>query len=376
MATETVRGRLVLDDAVVAGEIRVEDGLIDAFEADEGAASGPLIAPGFVDVHVHGWGGHSAMGDSAALDGMARALLRQGVTSFLPTAWTEPMQTLVEFADRVRSWVPASPADGASPLGFNLEGPFLSEAKKGAHDPANLLAPADVDPADVEPLLDGLRLITIAPEVPGALDLIRRVTARGARVSLGHSAATLAEARAGYAAGATTTTHLFNAMSGVDHHHPGLAVAALGNDGAYVELIADGNHVDPSLLPLITRTKPADRLMLVSDALSLAGTGLSRARVGGMDVEIVNGRVTLAGTSTLAGCVIALDSAVRNITRSGIPLPAAIAAAAANPAAMLGQDDRGRIAVGLRADLVELDDGLRVRRVMRAGEWFDGAGTS
>jgi N-acetylglucosamine-6-phosphate deacetylase len=376
MATETVRGRLVLDDAVVAGEIRVEDGLIDAFEADEGAASGPLIAPGFVDVHVHGWGGHSAMGDSAALDGMARALLRQGVTSFLPTAWTEPMQTLVEFADRVRSWVPASPADGASPLGFNLEGPFLSEAKKGAHDPANLLAPADADPADVEPLLDGLRLITIAPEVPGALDLIRRVTARGARVSLGHSAATLAEARAGYAAGATTTTHLFNAMSGVDHHHPGLAVAALGNDGAYVELIADGNHVDPSLLPLITRTKPADRLMLVSDALSLAGTGLSRARVGGMDVEIVNGRVTLAGTSTLAGCVIALDSAVRNITRSGIPLPAAIAAAAANPAAMLGQDDRGRIAVGLRADLVELDDGLRVRRVMRAGEWFDGAGTS
>ena len=165
-------------------------------------------------------------------------------------------------------------------------------------------------------------------------------------------------------------------MSGVDHHHPGLAVAALGNDDVYVELIADGNHVDPSLLPIITRTKPADRLMLVSDALSLAGTGLTRARVGGLEVEIVGGRVTLAGTSTLAGCVIALDSAVRNLARSGIPLPAAVAAASANPAAMLGQTDRGRIAVGLRADLVELDDGLRVRRVMRGGEWFDGAGTS
>ncbi|HEX5012683.1 MAG TPA: N-acetylglucosamine-6-phosphate deacetylase [Candidatus Limnocylindrales bacterium] len=376
MTAEAIRGRLVLDDAIVPGEIRVDDGVISAVEPDGRGSAGPLLAPGFIDVHVHGWGGHSAMGDAAALDGMARALLRQGVTSFLPTAWTEPIPELAEFAERLRTWIPAAPRDGSSPLGFNLEGPFLSEAKKGAHDPAKLRAPADVADSDLEPLLDGLRLITIAPEVPGALDLIARLTARGVRVSLGHSAATLAEANAGYAAGATTTTHLFNAMSGVDHHHPGLAVAALSNDDAYVELIADGNHVDPSLLPIITRSKPPSRLMLVSDALSLAGTGLSRATLGGLEVEIVGGRVTLAGTSTLAGCVIALDTAVRNVTSSGIPLPAAIAAAATNPAAMLGQADRGRIAVGLRADLVELDDGLRVRRVMRAGEWFEGAGTS
>jgi N-acetylglucosamine-6-phosphate deacetylase len=372
MSATPVRGRLVLDDHVVAGEITVEDGIITAVDTDERAGFGPLVAPGFVDVHVHGWGGHSAMGDDAALDGMARALLRRGVTTFLPTAWTEPMETLVAFADRVRGWLPAAPPDGAGPLGFNLEGPFLSEAKKGAHDPTHLRNPADVGPDQIEPLLDGLRLITIAPELPGALELIRKVTARGARVSLGHSAATLAEARAGYAAGASTTTHLFNAMSGVDHHHPGLAVAALGTDDVYVELIADGNHVDPSLLPIITRTKPVDRLMLVSDALSIAGTPAGRARVGGMEVEIVGGRVTLAGTSTLAGCVIALDSAVRNLAVSGIPLPAAIAAAAANPAAMLGLTDRGRLAKGLRADLVELDDGYRVRRVMRGGEWFAG----
>jgi N-acetylglucosamine-6-phosphate deacetylase len=313
------------------------------------------------------------MGDSAALDGMARALLRRGVTTFLPTAWTVPMETLVAFADRVRGWLPAAPVDGAGPLGFNLEGPFLSEAKKGAHDPIHLVNPADLGPDQIEPLLEGLRLITIAPELPGALDLIRQVTARGTRVSLGHSAATLAEARAGYTAGASTTTHLFNAMSGVDHHHPGLAVAALGNDDVYVELIADGNHVDPSLLPIILRTKPVDRLMLVSDALSIAGTGAGRARVGGMEVEIVGGRVTLAGTSTLAGCVIALDSAVRNLAVSRIPLPAVVAAAAANPAAMLGLTDRGRLAPGLRADLVELDDGYRVRRVMRGGEWFEGS---
>ena len=376
MTAETVRGRLVLDDAIVPGEIQVEDGVITAVEPDERAGVGPLVAPGFVDVHVHGWGGHSAMGDLTALDGMSRALLRQGVTSFLPTAWTEPLPTLAEFADRVRQWLPASPANGSSPLGFNLEGPFLSEAKKGAHESAKLRAPADVPGSDIEPLLDGLRLITIAPETPGAIDLIRRLAARGTRVSLGHSAATVDEAKAGYAAGATTTTHLFNAMSGVDHHHPGLAVAALTNDEAYVELIADGNHVDPSLLPLITRTKPVSRLMLVSDALSLAGTNQRRASIGGLEVEIVNGRVTLAGTSTLAGCVIALDTAVRNLVGSGVPLPDAVAAAAANPAAMLGQADRGRIAVGLRADLVELDEGLRVRRVMRGGDWFEGAGRS
>ena len=323
MTSTAVRGRLVLDDAVVAGEILVEDGLIAAVEPDERAALGPLIAPGFVDVHVHGWGGHSAMGDIAALDGMARALLRRGVTTFLPTAWSEPLGTLAAFADRVRSWLPG-PADGAGALGFNLEGPFLSNPKRGAHDPTHLRVPADVAPDEIEPLLEGLRVITIAPELPGAIDLIGRIRRRGAAVSLGHSAATYDEAAAGYAAGGSTTTHLFNAMSGVDHHHPGLAVAALGNDDVYVELIADGHHVDRAVWPIITRTKPLDRLMLVSDALSIAGTTQERARVGGLEVEIVDGRVTLAGTTTLAGSVIALDSAVRNLVRAGVPLPAAV----------------------------------------------------
>ena len=146
--------------------------------------------------------------------------------------------------------------------------------------------------------------------------------------------------------GRASTTHLFNAMSGVDHRAPGLAVAALGDDSAYVELIADGEHVHPSLWPIITRTKPADRLMLVSDAISMAGMGDGRATIGGLDVEVVGQRVTLVGTTTLAGSVIALDTAVRNVVASGVPLPAAVAAASRNPLAMLGITDRGRIAVG------------------------------
>jgi N-acetylglucosamine-6-phosphate deacetylase len=180
------------------------------------------------------------------------------------------------------------------------------------------------------------------------------------------------QARAGYSAGGTSTTHLFNAMSGIDHRAPGLAIAALLDDEAYVELIADGVHVHPALWPLIRRVKPVDRLLLVSDAITMAGLGDGRGQIGGLDVEVVGQRVTLVGTNTLAGSVIALDDAVRNLVGSGVALPDAVAAASRNPLALLGVTDRGRLAVGQRADLVELDDALTVRRVMRAGLWATG----
>jgi N-acetylglucosamine-6-phosphate deacetylase len=369
-ATETVVGRLVLDDRMASGRIAIEDGLITAVEIDEDAATaGHLVAPGFVDVHVHGWGGHDAMGDGAALEGMARALLRQGVTSFLPTAVTAPLEQLVAFADRVRAWLPDAPTDGAEPLGFNLEGPFLAEGRRGAHDPAHLRVPEDVTSAELEPLIDGLRLLTVAPELAGAIELIAMLAARGVAVSVGHSAATFEQARAAYEAGATSTTHLFNAMTGIDHHAPGLAAAALLDDSVYVELITDGIHVDRVIWPVITRLKPAERLLLVSDAISLAGTGDGAGHIGGLEVEVVGERVTLTGTSTLAGSVIALDSAVRNLVAAGVPLPAAVAAASRNPLALLGITDRGRIAPGQLADLVELDADLHVRHVMRGGVW-------
>jgi N-acetylglucosamine-6-phosphate deacetylase len=279
------------------------------------------------------------------------------------------MSKLAEFAETVRDWIPSAPDDGAEPLGFNLEGPFLAEAKRGAHEAAYLRAPADIPSVELEPLLDMLRVVTIAPELPGALELIRELTARGVVVSLGHSAATAKQAEAGYAAGARSTTHLFNAMTGVDHRSPGLAVAALLNDDAWVELIGDGIHVDPALWPLIRRLKARDKLLIVSDALAIAGTGEGRGRIGGLEVEVRNGRVTLAGTSTLAGCVEALDIGVRNLALSGVPLPDAVAAASRAPLSVLGVDDRGRIAVGQRADLVELDGGYRVLRTMRTGAW-------
>jgi len=362
-----LRGRLVLADRIAGGRLVLRDGYIDSVDVDETVTTGPLLAPGFVDVHVHGWGGHDAMGDRAALDGMARALAGRGVTSFLPTAVSAPLPELAAFADRVRTWLPNAPADGASPLGFNLEGPFLADARRGAHDPALLMDPADIPAGALEPLLDELRVITVAPERPGALALIGALRARGVAVSMGHSAATLAEARAGYAAGGSTTTHLFNGMTGLDHRTPGLAAAALLDDDVYVELIADGRHVHPGLWPLIARLKPSDRLVLVSDAILLAGMGDGRVRVGTLEVEVVDGRATLVGTTTLAGSVIALDDAVRNLVAAGFTLPMAIAAASTNPVALLGETDRGRLAVGSRADIVALDDALRVTDVWLAG---------
>jgi N-acetylglucosamine-6-phosphate deacetylase len=370
--TEIVSGRLVLDDRVEPGRVTIDDGVITV--VDLGAAGAhahaPYVAPGFVDVHVHGWGGHDAMGDAAALDGMARALLSRGVTSFLPTAVTAALDDLTAFADRVRAWMPSAPADGAQPLGFNLEGPFLAAAKRGAHAEAHLRAPGSTSRDVLDSLVVGLRLLTVAPELDGATDLIGWLHGRGVAVSVGHSAATVDEVWKAYAAGARSTTHLFNAMSGVDHRSPGVAVAALLDDDAYVELIADGIHVHPAIWPLITRLKPPDRLLLVSDALAIAGTADGRGTIGGLEIEVRDGRATLAGTDTLAGSVIALDSAVRNAAAAGIPLPAAVAAASRNPLQLLGVADRGRVATGQRADLVELDEDLAVLRVMRGGTWI------
>jgi N-acetylglucosamine-6-phosphate deacetylase len=284
---------------------------------------------------------------------------------------TAPLDRLVVFAERVRAWLPSAPKDGAEPLGFNLEGPFLAPSRRGAHDPQHLIAPSDAPRSVIDGLVDGLRVVTVAPELPGAIELVTWLAERGVVISLGHSATTFDQARAGYAAGARSTTHLFNAMTGIDHRDPGLALAALLDDEVFVELIADGIHVDPSLWELIRRLKPADRLLLVSDALPIAGTGVGRGLIGGLEIEVTGLRATLAGSSTLAGSVIAIDDAVRNLVGAGASLPAAIAAASRNPLTMLGVSDRGRIEVGQRADLVELDDALAVTRVMRGGAWFE-----
>ena len=250
---------------------------------------------------------------------MARALAQRGVTSFLPTSVTASFERLTDFAGSVRGWMPGAPLDGAEPLGFNMEGPFLAESRKGAHPAGLLRHPADLDEERLATFVEGLRVITIAPELRGAPELIARLAALGVRVCLGHSAATVAEARAGYAAGAVSTTHLFNAMGGVTHRDPGLALAALLDDEAWVELIADTLHVDPELWPLIWRLKPAERVLLVSDAIALAGSGRTHGWLGELEVVVDGDRVTLVEGGNLAGSVTALDLELANVVRAGHP---------------------------------------------------------
>jgi N-acetylglucosamine-6-phosphate deacetylase len=369
-----VLGRLVLEDRIVPGRIEFVGQHIDAVLADGRADSGPYLCPGFVDVHVHGWGGHDAMGGEAELDGMAEALLRRGVTSFLPTAETASIEALAAFAERVRHWSPTVGDDRSEPLGFNLEGPFISPQRRGAQNPAFIRAPAEVGRDSLEELLDGLKIWTIAPELEGAADLIRWLATTGVAVSLGHSNATAEEAAAGYRAGARSTTHLFNAMSGFDHHAPGLAAAALADDAAYAELIADGLHVDRWLWPTIVRGKPADRLILVSDAIAAAGMEDGPTIIGGLEAEVRDGECRMVADGRLAGSLIALDSAVRNLVQSGVALPVAVRAASLTPLQLIGIHDRGRIAPGQLADLVELDERLVVQRVMKRGRWQTASG--
>ena len=368
-AGQVLAGRLVLDGEVTPGRIEVAGARIVDVVPDAAAAAGPYLAPGFVDVHVHGWGGHDAMDGPSALDGMARALLQHGVTSFVPTAVTAPFERLLAFANDVRAWFAHAPADGAAPLGFNIEGPCISFEKKGAQNEAYIQDPMAVLD-ELEPLLEGLRIMTVAPERFGALELIRRLAEAGVSPSLGHSMATADEAAAGYAAGARTTTHLFNAMSGIDNHRPGLAVTALTDDGAFVELIADGLHVERAVWPIIARSKPRDRLILVTDGITLAGVGEGVFKLGDLEVEVRDGACRLVSDGRLAGSVIALDSAVRNVVESGIGLVDAVRAATRNPLDLLGVTDRGRLAPGQLADLVELDDDLGVNRVMKSGRWL------
>jgi N-acetylglucosamine-6-phosphate deacetylase len=359
-------GRAVLPDRILPARIRVEDDRIVEVSADPAGEGGPFLAPGLIDLHVHGFGGNDAMGGPAAIGAMAEALLARGVTSFAPTAVSAPLPELATFAADV-SACSAARHPGARIVGFNLEGPFLAAGRRGAHAAAHLRSPADLDPGELNPLLDGLRLVTIAPELDGAVELIARLSERGVVVCLGHSEATLDEARAGYRAGARSTTHLFNAMTGLDHRRPGLAAAALTDDDAAVELIADGHHVARALWPIAWRTKPDGGLVLVTDAIAAAGTGDGVGRIGGLEVLVRDGRATLAGTDTLAGSVIGLDEAVRNLVAAGAPLSLAVAAASRNPARLIDLGDRGEIAVGRLADLVELDDDLHVTRVWLGG---------
>lgn len=326
-----------------------------------------ILAPAFIDVHCHGAGGGAADGGLVGLVRMADTLLAHGVGAFLATVMTAPIPALRTAALAVAERMADPGAVGSTVLGVHLEGPALSPAQSAGHDPAALIDPIELDAAlALEPAAwRAVRLVTVAPERPGGLDLIRRLVAAGISVSVGHTDASAEAAAAAYGAGARSTTHLFNGMPPLLHRSPGPVGAALA-DAPFIELIADGVHVDRRILAPIVRAIGAGRLILVSDALPLAGSRLRRVPLPG-SLAVVRGASAVHPDGTLAGGRLLLDGIVGSAVRAGIPLSDALRAASENPAILLGLVDRGAVKVGARADFVVVSLAGRLRRVMVAG---------
>ena len=330
-------------------------------------ATGLILAPGFIDLQFNGGFGADFTADPASIWPVAARLPRFGVTAFLPTIITSPAEH-VALAQQVVTGGAPSGFRGARPLGLHVEGPFLNPKKKGAHNPAYLRLPSPDAVAGWSPAR-GVRLVTLAPELPGALEVIVTLAGRGVLVSAGHSLATYDEAVAGFDAGIRYGTHLFNTMPAFAHRDPGLPGALLTDDRVTVGFIADGIHTHPSVIKLAWQTLGAARLDLVTDAMAALAMPAGVHQLGDFAVTVDATGVRLAD-GTLAGSILSLDQAVRNLVRlTGCSLAGALATVTTTPATSLGLvHERGRVAPGCRADLVLLTRDLHVQMTLVEGE--------
>ena len=388
-------GRVVTPEGVLSpGWIRVAGNLIDA--VGPGAATQPLppglaltdlrghwVLPGFVDMHVHGGGGASFT--AGPVDDARRAAAfhhGHGSTTLVASLVTAPLADL-----EARAAMLAALADQDVIAGIHLEGPFLSAVRCGAQDPRHMLAP---DVAAFERLRAAaaghLRIITIAPELPGAAGLIKAVVQVGVTAAVGHTDATADVTSAAVDVGATHATHLFNGMRPLHHREPGPAGALLDRDEVTCEVIADGVHLHDTVIRLTARAAGPGRLVLITDAMAAAGMSDGSYRLGSMRVDVAGGVARLAGGGepgatgasagrggTIAGSTATMADVVRHAVAAGLPVTAVAAAASSTPARVLGLGERtGTLRAGLDADLVVCDEEFRLRAVMRQGEWLAG----
>ncbi len=328
-------------------------------------ATGLLAAPGFIDLQCNGAVGIDLASEPERLWELGAALPRWGVTAWLPTIVTTP-PGIVERALAALAAGPPSGWIGAIPLGLHLEGPFLAPVKKGAHPEALLRAPS-LQAIDGWSRDAGVAVVTLAPEIDGALEVIEALVERGVIVSIGHSAATADQALAGVDAGATWVTHLFNAMAPLHHREPGVAGVALTDPRLHVGLIADGIHVHPSVVEVAQRSL-ASRLTLVTDSVAVLGLPPGAQRLGRAEVSVGADGVRLAD-GTLAGSNLSMDQAIRNLVRfAGCAIEVAICGATEAPARLLREADRAVLAEGARADVVLLNPELDVVATLVGGE--------
>jgi N-acetylglucosamine-6-phosphate deacetylase len=351
---------LVFQDRIVSirGKVEATDGieLIDA--------KGCYVSPGFLDVHIHGAFGHDTMDGTEAISEISRNLCRFGVTGFLPTTITSDKESCHKALRAIKE--AANVAVGAKVLGAHLEGPFINADRKGAHC-EEFITRADYEL--IKDYIDVIKIITIAPEIEGNMDFIKQLCQHGnLTFSIGHSNATYEEAIAAIEVGVKSATHVFNAMSGLNHRQPGVVGAVL-NSPIYCELIADKIHVHPALYRLLASIKGSERLILVTDSMRAACMKQGDYELGGQKVA-VDGDSARLKDGTLAGSVLRLDTALKNLLEhSGLNLPQAIATITTNPANLIDMyDELGSLEVGKRADIVIFDEGINIKQTIVGGK--------
>ncbi len=353
------------DGSTVRGVVGFSE-TIESIEADGGAGAADYVVPGFIDLQVNGRGGIDVMtATPEALCELSAELAREGTTAWLPTAITSPLERIEAAAARISQAIvePANaPRASSAILGMHLEGPFISQARLGAHPPHNL-EPRGAALQRVS-ALPCLRMITLAPELDGALEAVANLSSRGIAVSLGHTDASLEQAWAAVGAGARMFTHTFNAMAPLHHRHPTAATAAMLPSRAWAAVIADGVHVHPATLRLLYLARGAGGICLTSDRVATGAargaSPLASASLAGGAARTPDGR--------LAGSIISMLDAVRvMIEQAGASVGEAALMAATNPARVLGLGERGKIESGAIADLILLDRGLELKAVFVGG---------
>jgi len=376
LGTVAIKGDILTPHRLIPGGVVVVEGskIREVSPEDVGNGevidmTGCIVAPGFVDIHVHGGGGYDVMNPSpGALDGLSMFLARGGVTSFLPTTYTAPRNAILEAARGVKEAMEKG-TKGARVLGLHMEGPYISPERCGAQNRDHVRKPDIGELDEVDGESEGnLRVVTMAPEVEGALGAITWLDSRGKTAAAGHTDATYEEAVAAFDAGIRHVSHLFNGMRPFHHREPGIVGAALGDERVTVELIADGFHVHPTALKMAVRLKGTESTALVSDSIAPAGMSDGEYDFGGLKISLREGR-SLLESGRLAGSTIRLCDAVRNIVEfTDSSIAEAVEMATSTPARIVGVDDRkGSLVPGMDADITVLDRDLSVMLTMVEG---------
>lgn len=327
---------------------------------------GQLLIPGMLDVHIHGANNFDMMdGTIESIQEVSKKCLETGCTGFLVTSVTSSLAALLTMIDRTKDVI--GHEEGAKILGIHLEGPYLNVKRKGMQDPNYLRNPDLNEMAAIfERAGDLIKMVTVAPELPGCLELIAYLKEKNVVVAIAHSDATYEEAQEAFKKGATHITHCFNAMPPIHHRAPGLVTAALENDHVSVQAIVDGIHLHPGIVRLLHKIKGADGMVLITDALQAMGVGDGAYEFGGHHVTVENGVARLKD-GTLASSTVTMNEALKLSVEMGIPLDDAIKMGATTPAVILGEQKIGKIAVGYDADLILLDEDFRVVKTVLKG---------